>query len=197
MEERISKCTRCVLQRGCVYRPATGKGDLKPEILLVFHSEGNGNDRKKIMDIRQLIKKHFILDKVYHTFAVRCQPKSCTHLDNLNCFSSKCLVDQEQTCRVTRAVCEGIPIMPGDIEIISCLHYLIEEIDILSPQIVVLFGDRTSYFTLKAYGLLDSIITPSLYMINGRHVLATVEADQFTSQDAKELVSYLHSEHAV
>lgn len=189
MEGRISNCSRC-LQRRCVYRPAAGQGDLDPRIMLVFLNEGLDNNR--IIEIRQLITKHFVQDKIYHTFMVRCQPKNCTHVDKLSCFKSQCyLLDREQTCRISKSSCDGITIMPEDLQIISCLHYLIEEIDILSPEIIIIFGSRTADFALKALGILDIQEVPAWYGMDGRQILTTVATCQFTGQDAETLASYI------
>lgn len=198
MEERLSSCTRCTSRRRCVNKPATGKGDLDPDILLVFQSQRDmKNDMKQIIAIRQMLKNSFSLDKIYHTFLVRCQPKSCTHIENLNCNSAKSLIDQEQNCRISKTICEGIPMVPGDIEIISCLHYLIEEIDLLSPHIVILFGERVGYFVLRAMGIFDSLSTPGLYMKNGQYIFTTIEENNFSSEVSTELASYITANRAL
>lgn len=197
MEKKINNCARCTLQRRCVSKPAMGKGDLDPDIILVFQSQSNmNNEVNKIIEIRQMLKKDLARDKIYHTFLVRCQPKACTHIDNLNCISPKSLIDQEQNCRLNKTVCEGIPIVPRDNEIISCLHYLIEEIDILSPQIVILFGKRTTNFVLKAMGVLDTVIIPGLYIKKEQFIFTTVEENKFNSIESRKLARLITSTHA-
>lgn len=197
MEERITNCTRCASQRRCVSKPSLGKGDLDPDIMLVFQSQSNaGIAIKKIIEIRQLLKKDFSYDKIYHTFLVRCQPKACINIDNLNCVTEKYLIDHEQNCRFIKTVCEGIPILPGDKQILSCLHYLIEEIDILLPQIIILFGSRTANFVLKAMGFLDSILIPGLYIKKNQYIFTTVEENKFTNKESKKLASFITSDRA-
>jgi hypothetical protein len=58
MEARINACKRCSSAHHCFNTPSMGKGDLTPEILLVFQSQGNRRpEMNNYIEIRQMLKK--------------------------------------------------------------------------------------------------------------------------------------------
>jgi len=171
LETRISKCTRCPALLRCTSKPATGKGDLVPEAVIVFECEGKRtNDIDWIVDVRNAIQKYLQVDAVYHTFMVRCQLKACPLADAIPCQVHNSLLDVHNICRVSNKSCTGIPIRPADDEVLNCLTYLIEELMIFKPEYVILFGRRVSDFVLKAYGMLDTIQDRLRF---GRTILST------------------------
>jgi uracil-DNA glycosylase len=68
---------------------------------------------------------------------------------------------------------------------------LIEEIDILAPNTVILFGKRTAEFVLKAKGVLEEPMIPGFYKYNNRCIFTTVEENLFTREDAKKLTGFI------
>lgn len=197
LETRIAGCKRCISQNRCYSKPSLGKGDLKPEILLVFQSEGNRHkEMKNYIEIRQMLKKELAQNKIYHTFMVRCQPNHCWRIDDMEGIVVRNSDDYETQCRFKEPVCEGIPIMPAETEIISCLPYLLEEIDILAPNTIILFGKRTARFGLKAVGILEEPSIPGFYLNNNRRIFTTVEENNFTIEDAKKLAGFITTRQA-
>ncbi|HWP96199.1 MAG TPA: hypothetical protein VN426_05065 [Syntrophomonadaceae bacterium] len=156
MEDRIAKCQRCRTLTQCVRKPSAGKGELEPDLMMVFEYDNSfTRDIQNVIELRNLIKHEFQIDKIYHTFMVRCQPKACATRNNLNCFSETRLLNKDNQCLLHGRECEGIPIMPSDGEVMSCLPFLLEEINILNPNYLMLFGFRVGEYVLKSRGIFD------------------------------------------
>lgn len=156
MEDRITKCQRCKNLIQCVRKPAAGKGELEPDLMMIFEYDNPFTSNiNNIIELRNLIKHEMQIDKIYHSFLVRCQPKACASRGSISCFSDTRLLDKENRCLLHGRECEGIPIMPSSEEIISCLPYLLEEINILGPNYLVLFGIRVGEYVLKSQGIFD------------------------------------------
>ena len=193
MEARINACRRCSSSRRCLRQPALGKGDLTPEVLLVFMSARHSENRN-YMEIRQMLGKELATEKIYHTYMARCQPQACVHIDDLEDMLVRETAFFESSCPFPGAVCQGVPIVPAGIQITACLPYLMEEIDILAPQTIILFGERTAEFGLKALGILEKPNIPGFYLKSGRCIYTTEKENLFTIEDARKLAAFTNRE---
>lgn len=192
MEDRISKCQRCREAIRCIRKPSLGKGDLEPDLLMVLESDNQySRDINYMIELRNLIKTGLGFEKVYHTYLVRCQPKACPLQDSVNCYSQSKLLDKEYHCLLTEKACEGIPIHPSYDSIIACLSFLLEEISILKPKYVVLFGQRVSEYVLKAYGFYEEPIVNYSYRINGHTLIPSVDETHFTLLECQQIRNHL------
>ena len=188
MEDRIVQCKRCPSLTRCIRKPSLGKGDLEPQVLLVFECENQfTSDLDKVIQLRDSVKKNFSTERVYHTFMVRCQPKACASRQNTNCYMTNKLLDKENTCLLNNSMCEGIPVKPSSDEIMNCLPFLLEEIQILKPEYVILFGQRVGEFVLKSYGVFEPIENNKLFKNDDITFLITNEEKMFTSEEAAQL----------
>lgn len=196
MEDRIAQCQRCKLLLGCIRKPSLGKGDLEPDVILVFEYDNDyTSNREQIIQLRDRIKKASGYDKIYHTFLVRCQPKACSVRHSTACYIDKKLIDRELNCLLTGKSCEGIPIKPGDNDIISCLPFLMEELEILDPKVIIIFGERTGEFVLKSYGIFGDAESGSYYYNNGKKLLITSpNPTQFGEEDCQQLTGILNEQ---
>lgn len=184
MEDRICLCQRCLGITQCVRKPSLGKGDLDPAIMLIFESENAyTGDINKIIELRNMIKNNTGVQKIYHTFMVRCCPKSCSTMQNTTCYLNTKLLDKDYNCALSRSRCNGIPIKPRNEEIISCLPFLLEEIAILKPRYIFMFGKRVSEFLLRSYGIFDDIELGTKFKYDDIVLLATVEENVFGVND--------------
>ncbi len=194
MEDRILVCERCAELQRCNHRPNLGKGDLEPEAVLVFESPSSFTDNlDNVIKIRQLISKILGIDKIYHTFLVRCQPKACPLLMNISCYGDCKLIDKDNTCILKNQLCDGIPIRPTDMQIISCMTYTVEEIDILDPRYVFLFGERVGNFMLKSWGIFTDMKTPDIQYNDNISVVLVNYEENFDHHHCEELKSLINS----
>lgn len=192
MEDRIVKCNRCQELTQCIRRPSLGKGDLEPQLLMVFECDNNFTmNREAVLELRDMLKKHLNIEKIYYTFVDRCQPKACTVREKTNCFMSNKLIDKEYNCLLTNQKCEGIPIKPSVDVLMNCLPYLMEEIEILSPDYVILFGTRVGEYVLKSCGVFDQAEINTNFHYNGSHYIICVDETKFTEESAIKLKSLL------
>lgn len=190
MEDRIAQCNRCPSLTRCIRKASLGKGDLEPQVLIVFECENQFTlDLDKVIQLRDSVKKNFSTERVYHTFMVRCQPKACASRQNTNCYMTNKLLDKENNCLLSNNQCEGIPVKPASDEIMNCLPFLMEEIEVLKPDYVVLFGQRVSEYVLKSYGVFDDIEMNKSFEYNDIIFLTTGDEKQFTSEEAVRLSS--------
>lgn len=190
MEDRIGQCQRCMNLFRCMRKPSLGKGDLEPDVLLVFECESSLTcDMDRLIDLRNVVKKAFNTEKVYHTFMVRCQPKACSARQNANCFIEGKLLDKNKVCMLTGKECEGIPIKPTPEEIMNCMPFVMEEIRILQPQYVILFGDRVSSFIGKACGVYEGSSAGQQFNYEGISYAATIVESAFTEGDARNIAN--------
>ena len=176
----MGKCSRCPTLLRCTNRPATGKGDLVPEAVIIFESEDERtNNIDWIVEFRNSVQKYLRVNAVYHTFMVRCQLKACPLIESIPCQVHNPLLDVYNICRVSNKSCTGIPIKPTDDAILNCLNYIIEELRIFQPQYVILFGRRVSDFVLKAYGMLDTIQDRLVYHHEGTTFLSVLDDEAY------------------
>ncbi|MEN6462001.1 MAG: uracil-DNA glycosylase family protein [Syntrophomonas sp.] len=188
MEDRICECQRCTSLVRCVRKPSQGKGDLEPILMLVFEYENDFcKETNNIIELRDLIKKETDIQHIYHTFMVRCCPKSCANLPSSSCYFNNKLMDKDYNCRLSRSKCDGIPVRPGNEEIMSCLPFLMEEIETLEPHFVLLFGDRVSTFVLRSYGVFDDPIPGHRYQTQDKTLICAVKEELFNSQECRRL----------
>lgn len=188
MEDRIAQCNRCPSLTRCIRKPSLGKGDLEPQVLLVFECENQfTSDLDKVIQLRDSVKKNFSTERVYHTFMVRCQPKACASRQNTNCYMTNKLLDRENICLLNNNLCEGIPVKPSSDEVMSCLPFLMEEIEVLKPDYVILFGQRVSEFVLKSYGVFEQFESDKSFEYDDITFLITNEEKKFTSDEAARL----------
>jgi len=192
MEDRICQCLRCPSLVRCLRKPSMGKGELEPEGMLIFEYDNSfTKDINNVIALRNLIKTELKLDKIYHTFMVRCQPKACASRQSVNCYGEGKWIGKDYTCLLSGKHCDGIPVKPGTGEIISCLPFLMEEIEILHPQFLILFGERVAEFVLKAYGIYNSIEIQRSYQYEHMTFLTTVEENQFRQENCTSLYTLL------
>lgn len=189
MEDRISNCRRCDLLLQCVRRPSMGKGELDPDVLMVFECESIfTRDVARIVELRNLIKSEFKVENVYHNYMVRCQPKACAIRNSISCFGDASCLDRDNNCLLSGKSCEGIPVKPSNEEILSCLPFLLEEIEIFSPQYIILFGERVAFFTLRSFGMFDNVNVGQRHSLSGMNFLIASAEDEFNLDQCKELV---------
>jgi hypothetical protein len=192
MEDRICQCQRCPSLVRCIRKPSMGKGELDPQLIMVFEYDNNfTNDINKIISIRNLIKEVLKVDKIYHTFLVRCQPKACTNHQSVNCYGDGKWIDKDYVCLLNGKHCDGIPVRPGTGEIISCLPFLLEEIEVLHPSYLILFGEKVSEFVLKSYGILSTIAVNQRYEYEDITFLTSVPENQFQQENCNDLFALL------
>lgn len=192
LEDRIGECLRCPEPLHCVRKPTMGKGELEPDIMIVFESDNQFvHDLERVLELRRLVKTQFKLDKIYHTFMIRCTPKACATRHSAFCHIHSKLLDKDYHCILTEQPCIGLPVSPDNTQILNCLAYLIEEIDILSPRYLLLLGERVSEFVLKCYGIFDSSGPGHSYKVNQMQLLTTVSEQSFSREDCRKLLASL------
>lgn len=192
MEDRIVKCNRCPELTRCIRRPSLGKGDLEPQLMMVFEYDNNFTmNREAVLELRERLKKHLKTEKVYYTFMDRCQPKACTVRENTNCYMSGKLIDKEHNCLLTGQECEGIAIKPSVDVLMNCLPYLMEEIEILCPDYVILFGIRVGEYVLKSCGVFERAEINTVFQYNGSQFMICADETHFTEESALELKALL------
>lgn len=190
MEDRIVACDRCKSSLKCVRKPSLGKGDLEPEVLLIFQSNNDFlENMENVLSIRTAITEELGIDEIYHTFLVRCQPKVCTLLNNTNCYGSSKLIDKNHNCILNNKPCIGVSVHPSDEQVISCLPNAVEETEILSPSYVFLFGKRVADFMLKSWGFFGDIDheLPFIQEINNIKVVIVDDEKNFDTNYCKKI----------
>lgn len=184
MEERIVQCGRCLSLTMCTSKPSLGKGDLEPQVLLVFECENTHTiDTNWLIDLRSKIKQKLYADRVYHTFMVRCHPKACSSRKSCNFFLPGKLLDRDNICKLSNDICDGIPVKPSGEAIINCLNYLLEEMDILKPTYVILFGKHVRDYVLKSCGIFESYESGEACRYKEMVFLNTVEEKFFNEEE--------------
>lgn len=192
MEDRICQCQRCPSLVKCLRKPSMGKGELEPEAFLIFEYENSyTRDINNIIRLRNIIKQELKLDKVYHTFMVRCQPKACAARQSVTCYGKGKWIDKDYTCLLSNKTCDGIPVKPGNSEIISCLPFLLEEIEILHPTYLLLFGERVTEFVLKSYGIYSDLTINQRYEYEQMTFLTAVDENDFQPDNCHQLLNVL------
>jgi uracil-DNA glycosylase len=162
MEERVQKCSRCKGIRICNQKPATGRGEVEPDILLVFLNENEfTQERSRIMKMREDLSKLTAKNnRIYHTFLVRCQAKICSRRKDKEVLFEGNMINTDKVCLLTNSVCDAINAEPDDQQCINCLHYLLEEVEILVPEIIITLGEKTYQYVFRAFGLFDPFSSP-------------------------------------
>lgn len=192
MEDRICQCQRCPSLVKCLRKPSMGKGELDPQALLIFEYENSyTRDINNIIRLRNIIKQELKLDKIYHTFMVRCQPKACATRQSVTCYGEGKWIDKDYTCLLSNKTCDGIPVKPGNSEIISCLSFLLEEIEILHPTYLLLFGERVTEFVLKSYGIYSNLATNQRYEYEHMTFITAVDENEFQPDNCRQLLNIL------
>ncbi len=183
LEERISQCRRCNSLIKCTAKPSTGKGELKPEIMLVFESETMLTiDSGKMIELRKFIQNVFKIQHIYHSFLVRCHPKICSMRKVFETYANppfESYIDKNNICLLKQEPCNGILTRSTDEELVFCLPYLLEEIEILCPQFVFLIGQKTAEFVLKSYGFLNEISSNGEYEKDGMVFIIVRSIEEF------------------
>lgn len=188
LEDRINQCQRCSRLIKCMRKPSFGKGDLEPDVMMVFESENAiTTDMDQVIAMRDMIKERFNTDRVYHSYLVRCQPKACTARESSSCIIEGKHLDKEYVCLLTNQACDGIPIKASTNEIMNCLPFVLEEINILTPYYVVLFGETVSSYILKSCGVYDIHDERSSYKYNGISLITTVDETKFDAEAAASI----------
>jgi len=188
MEDRVGQCYRCLALTMCTRSPSLGKGDLEPQVFMVFECENSyTRDTNWLIELRNMIKQEFKVERVYHTFMVRCHPKACSKRQNCSCFQPGQLLDRDNICKLTGDICDGIPIKPAGEAIINCLTYLLEEMDILNPTHVILFGKNVSDYVLKSCGVFEELQLGQAYKCKDMVFLPTVEEKLFNESELQNL----------
>ncbi|MGE5391306.1 MAG: uracil-DNA glycosylase family protein [Deltaproteobacteria bacterium] len=189
MEDRIAHCRRCDSLLQCVRRPSMGKGELDPDVLMVFECESTfTRELANLVELRNLIKSQFRVDNVYHNYVVRCQPKACAIRNNISCFGDAGCLDRDNNCLLSGKPCEGIPVKPSNDEILACLPFLLEEIEIFRPRYIILFGERAAFFTLRSFGMFDNVNVGEKHVLSGMNFLIATAEDEFDSNQCQELI---------
>lgn len=192
LEDRISNCQRCGQVTRCIRKPSLGKGELEPDLLLVLESDNQfSRDINRMIGLRNQAKNGLGFEKVYHTYLVRCQPKACTVRSNTNCYGHRKLLDKDYRCLLTDKPCDGISIHSSAENVIACLPFLLEEIAVLQPSHVLLFGERVAEFVLKSYGFFDKPSIGVSYRYQDITFLTTVTESEFNMVECKQLKQYL------
>lgn len=190
LEDRISECRRCPEQLHCVRRPAMGKGELNPDVMVVFEGESQyTTDLERIIELRTLLKSTFSVERIYHTYMMRCTPKACSTRQSVCCYTQSRLLDKDYNCILTEQPCTGLAVKPDTSQIINCLAYLVEEIEILAPRHVLLMGERVSEFVLKCYGIFDNYAPGQFFFSNQRNFIIAPNELSFSREDCRQLVS--------
>ena len=69
MEDRICQCQRCTFLAKCVRKPSMGKGELEPDIILVFEYDNQfTKDLDKVISLRNQIKQTFNLEGLSYVY---------------------------------------------------------------------------------------------------------------------------------
>lgn len=192
LEDRISACRRCPEPLPCVRSPIMGKGELEPDIMIVFECENQyARDLERVIELRRLVKAQFKLERIYHTFMIRCTPKACSSRHSAFCYTDSKLLDRDHYCILTEQPCMGLPVPPDTNQIINCLSYLIEEIDILRPRYVLLLGERVCEYVLKCYGIFTSPSPGQSFSVNHMQLLTAVSEQLFSNEDCCKLLASL------
>ncbi|MGE5454591.1 MAG: hypothetical protein ACM3O9_05270 [Methylocystaceae bacterium] len=155
MEEKILACERCSPLKACSVKPSLGKGDLNPHIMVVFPAENEfTTDRSNLAQFKEQLKERFGSDvKVYYSYIVRCQPKLCRLKKEREYLVNGKYVSASSSCILSGGSCEGQFVQPSDEESLCCIHYLVEEIDILQPRVIITMGEKSSNIIFKSFGI--------------------------------------------
>ena len=187
LEDRISQCCRCPKVMICNSKPYRGKGDLMPEVMMIFETDSvYTEDSNWVLNLHNQVKKQFGIRRVYHTFLVRCQPKSCIWLQGSNCYLTGRVLDRNGLCLLNHRLCDGIPVTPNDEIVINCLAYTVEEIAILQPRYLLLFGERVGDFILKAYGIFDDTGDKTVFQAGTMQIISLNKENNIDEKDIAE-----------
>ena len=196
LEERVARCRRCTELSACAYKPSFGKGDLSPDLLLVFECNNIFyNDENRLISFRNLFKEYFATDKVYHTFMVRCQPKACPIRHSISCFGQDKILNAQQQCSINSQLCTGTIIRPNIYEMLNCFAFLWEEIRVLQPRAVISFGEQVSHLLLKAAGVYENSADVELFEYEDITYLMTQYERDFPEEEVIRLSQMFALQH--
>ena len=118
-----------------------------------------------------------MIDSIYYTFLTRCHAKYYINEYANTSISAGKLVDEQGLCILTNQPCNGIAIRPSNEEIINCLGFFLEEIKILQPKYIILYGERVKEFVLRTFGLLELPPGQQVVKHNG-FIFIVIEEDE-------------------
>ncbi|MGE5416908.1 MAG: uracil-DNA glycosylase family protein [Acidobacteriota bacterium] len=194
MESRISSCNRCQGIRVCSPKASFGRGDVQASVMVIFPRENEfSRSREKIAQMRETLADLAGEDrKVYHTYMIRCQPRSCHRRKGTDKLFDGTLIDSSSNCILINAPCDGQVIEPDDQEAMNCLIFLLEEIEIIMPEVIITLGERVYQYLFRALNILDPYdssfkdVKDRIYRSNTSFLIPTdlpsLEADSIFSE---------------
>lgn len=203
MEEKILACERCPILKACAVKPSLGKGDLNPHIMIVFPAENEfTSDRSNLAQLKEQLKQRFGNElKVYYSYMVRCQPKLCRLKKEREYLVNGKYVAANSSCILNGGICEGMYVQPSDEEALCCTHYLLEEIDILEPKVIVTLGEKSSSIIFKSFGIFGPLekkwdeVANRLYESKGYRFLPYVTVPGQDFSDLLAVIGQFQLEH--
>ncbi|MGE5371853.1 MAG: uracil-DNA glycosylase family protein [Solirubrobacterales bacterium] len=153
----MKTCSRCTEAFTCAHKPAVGRGDMEPQVIVVFHTRNQfSRDPDRILEMRRTIRELYEIERgIYHTYLVRCQAVVCSKRKSKGALLEGIVINEDNTCLFTGALCDGVELEPDDNDATNCIRFLLEEVAILQPQIIIGVGETVSRYLFQAYGLLD------------------------------------------
>jgi len=150
---------------------------------MIFESQNSFTaDTQGVIRLINGVKAGFNIQGVYYTFMVRCHPKACSNrMGNRYMLKGK-MIDSNNNCRLSNRSCDGISIKPADKEIMNCLTFIVEELEVLQPDYVILFGGQVSRYVLKAFGWHQPELLDESYKYGNMTFFSTVEEKDFNRQ---------------
>lgn len=202
MEEKILACERCSQLKACSFKPSLGKGDLNPHIMIVFPSESDfTSERSNLAQFKDQLKERFGSDlKVYYSYMVRCQPRLCGLKKEREYLVNGKYVTANSSCILNGSTCEGRYVQPGDEEALCCTHYLLEEIDILEPRVIITLGEKSTNIIFKSFGIFAPLekkwdeTCHRLYEAKGFRFLPYAQVPNMDFSDLHEVISQFELE---
>lgn len=185
LENRIRHCERCFPISNYPSNPSMGKGDLRAQLMMVFKKENNlTKDINKLKLLRNLLSAQLNIAGIYHSYMVRCSVNN-----------KKLNLDTKDISPINHgSYCgpkDGIIMTNENDILITCLSYLLEEVSILKPEIVLLFGQETWEPFLKACGFYFSIGVNQVYIYDNVKYITTVNEQDFDEQQCDTIKSLL------
>jgi len=184
LENRIRQCDRCFPFSKYPCHPSLGKGDLGAQLMMVFKKETDlTRDIKKLKLLRSLLVDKLNISGIYHSYMIRCQVENLKlgqDWRNIN------LINESRYC-----VPRGGTITDESCMLINCLSYLLEEVSILKPEMVLLFGQETWEPFLKACGFYFAIQLNQVYVYDNIKYITTVNEEVFDEQQCEAIRNLL------
>lgn len=70
------------------------------------------------------------------------------------------MVTPDGFCMLTGSECDGMQIESDDNDALNCMHYLLEELDVLNPKAIISVGEAASSYIFRAFGCLKGMQMP-------------------------------------